>query len=731
MSSYQSVGLLSGEGGGGGHGGESGTGGPPLTSLSSVASATLSLDEVRARAAHPKHKLVYTPFSSSASAGGRGSVAAPSRLTEASTPYGSGYGDDSYASIADRGDLLAGKLHGMGGGLAGAALASAKPSRRKISRYWRLQRGTCCFRFTLLLLSIVIVFAGYFAFDLPSITADSLRKQLNIDNTQLGLLFSVYALPNGIIPMLSGAFFSRVGKWTGVMIIAAVITLGVIIVGVGVMANTYWLMVLGRVLYGMGGESVYVGVDILVTKWFKGSEVGLAYGLIQAAGQAGSFSAFYLAPPLDAAFGGIKFVYAASMIVTGTALGALALGRILEITAYGVKEAKTAARGDAGDMSHSTGVSLSGTGALAAAVLDKQGAKKYGAHGHEDGHGHAHAAGGAHKETRPRRASSGAGGGGGGGGAKGEKLLTAAEASTAAAGESVSLVSGPDKTPVVIAEEDDEIYVERYDDFDAPDEDAAAELAALSPCPNIWLLNFIWNLLGFSHLRRLKWDFWCVLGSIACYSSAFYTFLAFGNVWLIDVYGYDDSKSGQTVGIVSIFSMFVSPIIGIVMDKRGGQRYVSFAAMTGALFWFAIMGFTPCPPVVSVLFAGLCYSILPSALYPLLVHTVPDESFTAVYALVNSCINLFLTACYYFAGAITNVDTGDNVAAIDPDAGGRSLTTISRSLLTNEDAAVAADFRPVFIMFCCLTGAGTLFTGALARQQWLGHVPYVQLSSHH
>jgi MFS family permease len=605
----------------------------------------------------------------------------------------------SYGSTNASAEALLTKLHGVGGGLAGAALTGERPSRRKISRYWRLQRGTCCFRFTLLVLSVLIVFAGYFAFDLPSITADNLKNRLNIDNEQLGVLFSVYAFPNAIIPMLSGAFFSKVGKWTGVVIIASVITSGVALTGLGVFVSAYWLMVVGRVLYGLGGESVYVGVDILVTKWFKGAEVGLAYGLIQAAGQAGSFCAFYLAPPLDEAFGGIQFVYAASMVVTGGALAALAIARILEITAYGVKEVKTAARGDAGDMHHSSGVMLSSTGVMAAAVLDGNEIKKA-KHTHKaEDHAHGH---GKDKEAQTKHHVGG----------EHAALMNDVEGATNGEGAAKH-----------IAEEDDEIFVEKYDDFELEHGDSAAELDKLSPCPGIPWLHYIWRLLGFSHLRRLKWEFWCVLGGIACYSSAFYTFLAFGNLWLMQNYGYDDNRSGQTIGIVSIFSMALSPAIGVLMDKKGGQRYAAFTAMCGACFFFAIMGFTDAPPVATVLLAGACYSVLPSSLYPLLVQTVPDDSFTAVYALVNSCINLFLTGAYYFAGYITNVKTSASDAATAPT---RAMFGL------HEGQEEQANFTPVFIMFCVLTGLGTVFTGLLARQQWLGHVGYTpMMSSHH
>jgi MFS family permease len=107
-----------------------------------------------------------------------------------------------------------------------------------------------------------------------------------------------YSISNTIVPLLSGPFFGRFGKWAGVTVIAATITAGIFVVWFGMLAHNFWVVLLGRTIYGLGGESVFVGVDILVTKWFRGAEIGFAYGLIQAAGQAGSFTALYSVPAL-------------------------------------------------------------------------------------------------------------------------------------------------------------------------------------------------------------------------------------------------------------------------------------------------------------------------------------------------------------------------------------------------------------------------------------------------
>ena len=73
----------------------------------------------------------------------------------------------------------------------------ALPRKMRKRRGWasrlcccRLTRGSFCFRFSLLFLSSLMVLNGYFSFDLPSITSDDLKRLLDIDNAQYGLLFS-------------------------------------------------------------------------------------------------------------------------------------------------------------------------------------------------------------------------------------------------------------------------------------------------------------------------------------------------------------------------------------------------------------------------------------------------------------------------------------------------------------------------------------------------------------
>lgn len=196
----------------------------------------------------------------------------------------------------------------------------------------RLHYGSAGFRFLALAFLVFIVFSGYFSYDLPGITSEDLKKEpMSLTNMQLGLLFSVYAFPNVFLPLFSGLFFTLLGVWKGVLIIGVVNAVGISIIALGVASQSFWLMLFGRAVYGLGGDSLIVGVDVLVTRWFKGKELGLAYGLMQAAGQAGSFAAFYGVPALlvEAHYGYVTAYYC-GLAFAITAVVLLFMGHALE-----------------------------------------------------------------------------------------------------------------------------------------------------------------------------------------------------------------------------------------------------------------------------------------------------------------------------------------------------------------------------------------------------------------
>lgn len=433
-------------------------------------------------------------------------------------------------------------------------------------------------------------------------------------------------------------------------------------------------------------------------------------------GQAGSFSAFYLGPVLADALGGTKAVYTVACVLALTSLTCLGVARLFEKTAKGKRGAHMpgAARAfpdGAVDMHHTQGVMLSRTGMLAAVIVDAADAQV------------AAAQAATRREAAAALRAAGAAHDGGGDVASDSDPGAVAPPTAAETAAAAALAQ---------AEEDE--YEDAEEDERLVETSGARAVRAACCTRRLGPIDRLLAAMGIYHLLALRWDFWCVLVGIACYSSAAYSLLAFGNDWLQVDHGFNDHTSGQALGIVSIFSMVVSPSIGLLMDRRGGQRYACFIAMLGLCGTFAALGFTRLHPIGGLVLVGIFYSVCPSSLYPLLTETVPEESFTVVYAIVNAFINAILTGAYYLAGYITKGSLPDDVGGTAAGLGGgqRSLRfPLLRAALPRLAGAAALggrrlqdapggigqaqEYRHVFTMFVGITAVGCVATFFLAR----------------
>jgi MFS family permease len=81
---------------------------------------------------------------------------------------------------------------------------------------------------------------------------------MNITPHEYSLLFSVYGLPNIILPLLAGIYMdSKKGLSFVLLFTTAMNFVGQFIFALGAYAYNFNLMLLGRFLFGLGSESLY------------------------------------------------------------------------------------------------------------------------------------------------------------------------------------------------------------------------------------------------------------------------------------------------------------------------------------------------------------------------------------------------------------------------------------------------------------------------------------------
>lgn len=72
------------------------------------------------------------------------------------------------------------------------------------------------------------------------------------------MLYTVYSLPNMVLPVLGGLFLDKIGIRSGLLMFCLILTCGQFIFAMGGYNQNYPMMLAGRVIFGMGGESMGV-----------------------------------------------------------------------------------------------------------------------------------------------------------------------------------------------------------------------------------------------------------------------------------------------------------------------------------------------------------------------------------------------------------------------------------------------------------------------------------------
>lgn len=144
------------------------------------------------------------------------------------------------------------------------------------------------YRWVVLIFVSLAMFGNYYFYDCLSPIADLLSKQLGFTDSNIGLLQGIYSIPNIFTVVIGGLIIDRIGVKRATMIFGVLCFVGSII---NVLSPQLWVMATGRLIFGMGAESLIVSVTTLLAKWFRGKELSFAFGVNLTIARLGSFAA--------------------------------------------------------------------------------------------------------------------------------------------------------------------------------------------------------------------------------------------------------------------------------------------------------------------------------------------------------------------------------------------------------------------------------------------------------
>lgn len=144
------------------------------------------------------------------------------------------------------------------------------------------------YRWLVLIVVSLAMFGSYYVYDALSPLADVLKQQLGFTDANIGLLQAIYSFPNIFTVLIGGIVIDRIGLRKSLMIFGVLCFIGPAIT---VASGHLSIMAVGRLIFGMGAESLNVAVTTALARWFRGKELSFAFGLNLTASRLGTFAA--------------------------------------------------------------------------------------------------------------------------------------------------------------------------------------------------------------------------------------------------------------------------------------------------------------------------------------------------------------------------------------------------------------------------------------------------------
>ncbi len=151
-----------------------------------------------------------------------------------------------------------------------------------------LKPPTSWYRWLVFFFISMAMFGNYYIYDSISPLADLLKAQLGFTDANIGLLNAIYSFPNIIMVLIGGLIIDRFGTRRSVLFFTLLVMLGAVITA---LRGNLVLMVTGRLIFGLGAESMIVAITTIIARWFKGKELSFAFGLNLTFARLGSFLA--------------------------------------------------------------------------------------------------------------------------------------------------------------------------------------------------------------------------------------------------------------------------------------------------------------------------------------------------------------------------------------------------------------------------------------------------------
>jgi len=167
------------------------------------------------------------------------------------------------------------------------------------------------YRFVILIFISLITFGSYFAYDIIGAISPSLIEELGAKREVIGTFYSMYSIAAILSVLIGGILIDRLGIRISSMIFSLLVFVGSLMVA---FSKVLWLLFLGRFIFGAGSEPLVVAQMAMLTRWFKGKELALSFGITLTVSRLGTIFSFNTGELISNYYGGYRYALIAASL---------------------------------------------------------------------------------------------------------------------------------------------------------------------------------------------------------------------------------------------------------------------------------------------------------------------------------------------------------------------------------------------------------------------------------
>ena len=134
-------------------------------------------------------------------------------------------------------------------------------------------------RWMLLIIAGCSIFGMLYSGSIPQALETQMQAELNINNTYFNLIYCIGDFPTILLPLIGGSLVDYFGAKIMYFVSMITIFIGMCIMTLGCYNLNYSLIIFGRCIYSLMGDTLTIARFKIICRWFIYNQLGLALGL--------------------------------------------------------------------------------------------------------------------------------------------------------------------------------------------------------------------------------------------------------------------------------------------------------------------------------------------------------------------------------------------------------------------------------------------------------------------